>query len=36
MFAKLILHDPSLLIMINEAVDLAIAEINNKLSPEFN
>lgn len=36
MFAKLILHEPSLLIMINEAVDLAIAEINNKLSPEFN
>ena len=36
MFAKLILHDPSLLIMINEAVDLATAEINNKPSPELN
>ena len=36
MFAKLILHDPSLLLMINEAVDLATAEIDNKLTPELN
>lgn len=36
MFAKMILHDPALLLMMCEAVDLATAEIDNKLSPELN
>ena len=36
MLASLILHDPSLLLMMMEAVDLATAEIDNKPSPELN
>lgn len=36
MFAKMIIHDPSLLLMMMEAVELATAEINNKPSPELN
>ena len=36
MLAKLILRNPVLFIMMNEAVDLAMAEIDNKLSPELN
>ena len=37
MFAKLFLHNPALLLMIKEAMDLAMAEIDNKeFPPELN
>ena len=36
MLANLILRNPALFIMMNEAVDLATAEIDNKLTPELN
>ena len=36
MLVKMILHNPALLLIMNEVVELLQAEINNKLTPELN